>query len=405
MNIMCDKPNKKIPLKLRTQPKEETVCNQHLKSTTDQIQQPKEDILCNQQLSSITDRIRQLEEEVIKLKAENGVLKTQTHIVNNNTQNINTQNINIVVPPSFGKNEDCLHYLRRFPKLLKTALDKHPGNCILYLIQNTTCNPNTPIYNRLHLTNPKAEFIKVSSGDKYVIKNTKHMISELIDNKRGIIEDYIDEHSDQCSSKILTKYEQYIQNLDKDKDVRRQLEKNIICDLVNIKDIIGSDDWTKKLLSDLSHIKESDTFLRNIASRIEEIVTTINVDTIKNIVSTFKNREPISQYIDQINTNISKFSENVSDIKQNIDEVKNSDDIVVDYIIDIGNMIASINQVNDDIYDNIVSIKDSFDEISNVDLTFDCTVLDNIEAYINEIGDKMTEIEKIIIEATSSKYA
>lgn len=61
----------------------------------------------------------------------------------------------------------------------------------------------------------------------------------------------MDENGDKYGEKILRKYQNYSDFLDDDKEAQKDLEVDIICMLLNVSDLIGSDDWSRKLLEDL----------------------------------------------------------------------------------------------------------------------------------------------------------
>lgn len=179
---------------------------------------------------------------------ENSELKVEVRILKENPKTVN--NI-ICVPPAFLTVDTYQHMMSYLPKLLENAITDHTVRCVPYLIQQTTCNPELPIYNSIKLTNKKDRFIQVSDGKKFIAKSKKEIITELIENKRSILQQYFDEHRDSYGKKILEKYERYMDNLDDDEDLQKELETDVICMLSNISDVIGSDEWTQKLIRDL----------------------------------------------------------------------------------------------------------------------------------------------------------
>ena len=70
--------------------------------------------------------------------------------------------------------------------------------------------------------------------------------------KDDILQEYVDNTGNKYGEKILRRYQTYVDLLDdEDKDTQKELELDIICMLLNVSDLIGSDDWSKKLLNDL----------------------------------------------------------------------------------------------------------------------------------------------------------
>jgi hypothetical protein len=137
------------------------------------------------------------------------------------------------------------------PKLLHTALSKHPANFISYMIRETTCNPDFPIYNSVKITNKRDNYAQISNGTKYVYITKKKIIDQLIENKRSILQEYIDNNSDKYGERILKRYQDYVDALDDDKKLQKELENDIICMLLDVSELIGSEDWSKRLLNDL----------------------------------------------------------------------------------------------------------------------------------------------------------
>ena len=64
----------------------------------------------------------------------------------------------------------------------------------------------------------------------------------------------MDDNGDKYGEKILNRYQNYVDFLDDDKESLKELEVDIICMLLNVSDVIGSDEWSKKLLDDLNHL-------------------------------------------------------------------------------------------------------------------------------------------------------
>jgi len=193
----------------------------------------------------IQEQLNELYIENLRLKGEIKFLTEHPQTVNNSHQ------INIIVPPAFLEIEKYEIFAKKFPKLLHEALEKHPANFISYLTKETTCNPSRPLYNSVKLTNNKDPLLKISDGNRFVRASKKETIRKLIENKKDILADYVDQNGDQYGKKTLKKYEDYITALEEDDDVMNILEKDIICQLLNMSGTIGSDEWSQKLLEDL----------------------------------------------------------------------------------------------------------------------------------------------------------
>jgi hypothetical protein len=87
----------------------------------------------------------------------------------------------------------------------------------------------------------------------------KKIIEELIENKRSLLQQYVDDNGDKYGEKILRRYQNYVDALDDEHDTeeKKDLEIEIICMLLNVSEVVGSDDWSKKLLEDLKHVDDT----------------------------------------------------------------------------------------------------------------------------------------------------
>lgn len=196
----------------------------------------------------------ELLQKVSQLEGKLATLSENPQTINNNQisqiSQINNQ-INIIVPPAFLTLDNGQTLMKHMPNLLHNALSKHPSNFISYLIKETNCNPNLPLYNSIKITNKREPYAQISDGEKYIYASKKSIITQLIENKRHILQEYVDNHGDKYGEKILKRYQNYVDFLDDEKEALKELEVDIICMLLNVSDLIGSEDWSKKLLEDL----------------------------------------------------------------------------------------------------------------------------------------------------------
>jgi len=180
---------------------------------------------------------QELVNEINRLKGENKALIE-------NPQTINNNHINIVVPPAFLTMDNYPLLVKQLPNLLHNALSKHPANFISYLIKETNCNPERPIFNSIKITNKKDQFAQISDGARFIYASKKKIITQLIENKRQILEEYVGNNGDKYGEKILKRYQNYTEFLDDDKEAQKELETDIICMLLNASELIGSDETT-----------------------------------------------------------------------------------------------------------------------------------------------------------------
>lgn len=203
---------------------------------------------------------QQLIAELQSKENEIGQLKTEVRVLKENPQTVNNNTININVPPAFLTPDNYEMLSKQLPKLLHNALSKHPNNFISYLIKETNCNPMLPLYNSVKLTNKKGPFIQVSDGKQFIYAPRKSTITQLIENKRDILQRYVNRNGDKYGEKILKKYHNYITYLDEGGDEgQKDLEVEISSMLLNVSDVIGSDDWSKRLLDGLKVWEQEDS--------------------------------------------------------------------------------------------------------------------------------------------------
>lgn len=97
---------------------------------------------------------QELLSEINQLKGENRALKENPKTINNQ--------INIMVPPAFLTIDNYQQITKQLPNILHNTLVKHPANFISYLIKETNCNPNLPMYNSIKIISIKTMVDNVS---------------------------------------------------------------------------------------------------------------------------------------------------------------------------------------------------------------------------------------------------
>ena len=193
---------------------------------------------------------KRLYEENLKLKGQLEALKETPHNINNiDKQQIN--NIYLEVPPAFLTLDTFPILMKMLPDLLPTALSKHPTEFVSYLIKETNCNPKRPLFNSAQITNKKDPYAQISDGIKFIYASKKQVISGLIENKKSLLQEYVDQNGDKYGQRILKRYQDYLDRLDEDIGTIKDLEIEISCMLLNMSGVIGSEDWSKELLDNL----------------------------------------------------------------------------------------------------------------------------------------------------------
>lgn len=185
--------------------------------------------------------VAELEEEIAQLKGENKALKENPQTVNNNN------NI-IVFPKEFGK-EDMQHVKEILGDVLKPLLMKCPARSIPFLFDTIHKNDKLPEYHNVYIANERSRYAMVSDGKKFEYKSKKEIIEQIIEDKRSILNQYVNDYGERLGEKVLEKYARYCDNLDGDPEIREDLEVEISAMLLNMKSVIANDEKTRKLLS------------------------------------------------------------------------------------------------------------------------------------------------------------
>ncbi len=183
--------------------------------------------------------------------AEMENLKTQQ--LNSTNINIDKQVVNVQinymprVPPAFLSMDTYETTMKRCPTALDQAVFKRPTDCIMDLIKSTNCNPDHPEFNSIMITNKREGSAKISDGNKFILVPRQKVITQLIDNKRELIQKHINKHPEKYDSKTAKKMENYMDILEDDEQYAA-LENEIVYLLIGMKDVINTDKWTSELL-------------------------------------------------------------------------------------------------------------------------------------------------------------
>ncbi len=191
-------------------------------------------------------------EERLKFKTQ---LIQQTQIIQPTQININIDKLQyntINVPPAFLSMDTYENIMKRCPNALDQAVFKTPTDCIVNLTKLTNCNPDHPEFNSIMITNKKDGSAKISDGKRFISVPRETAITQLIDNKRGLIRTHIDNYPEKYA-KIAKKLENYLDVIE-DEEQYKALETLIMYLLMDMKNIINTDKWK----SDLSAHLEGD---------------------------------------------------------------------------------------------------------------------------------------------------
>ena len=131
---------------------------------------------------------------------------------------------------SYGK-EDLSHITSGF----KDHLLKIPFVSISKMIEEVHFSDKKPENNNIMLPNKKEKYIKVYENDKWVFKDKKSTITNLVDNKYNIIDDHYEENVNNDDKQMPLHVEKQYENFrdlynDGDKDLHTELR--VDCELV-----------------------------------------------------------------------------------------------------------------------------------------------------------------------------
>jgi hypothetical protein len=131
---------------------------------------------------------------------------------------------------SYGK-EDLSHITSGF----KDHLLKVPFVAIPKMIQEVHFSNKNPENKNIMLPNKKDKFVKVYEDDKWIFKDKKSTITNLVDNKYNIIDDHYEENVNKDENLIAPHVEKQYENFrdlynDGDKDLHSELR--VDCELV-----------------------------------------------------------------------------------------------------------------------------------------------------------------------------
>ena len=188
----------------------------------------------------LIDQLEQTHDELIQIKGKYESLKE-------NPQNINNNNNIIVFPSTFGK-EDMDHIREKLGDILGPTIKNHPRQSIPILFNKIHNNDQLPEYHNVYISSERSNYAMVSDGKSFKYKPKKTIIDQIIEDKRSLLNRYIDDNGDQLGEKVLSKYDKYQDEIDDNSTFRKELEVEIGGLLLDMKSVIANDEKTRKLL-------------------------------------------------------------------------------------------------------------------------------------------------------------
>jgi hypothetical protein len=184
------------------------------------------------------------EELILKLANIEGKYES----LQENPQNIQNNINNVVVfPAAYGK-EDIDYICQKLGDILGPLVVHQTFQSIPYLFEKIHKNKQLPQYHNVYTTSEKSSYALVSDGENFNNRPKKTVIDQIIEDKRSILNSYVDSNEKQLGKQVLDKYEKYQNKLDSDSSFRRNLELEIGGLLLDMKSIIADDEKTRHLL-------------------------------------------------------------------------------------------------------------------------------------------------------------
>lgn len=162
-------------------------------------------------------------------------------------ENPTTNNNMIIFPTAFGT-ENINMISQKLGDILGPLLKGQTFTCIPKLFAQIHNNQQLPEYHNVYSISERSSYAMVSDGKSFKYRPKKTIIDQIIEDKRSLLNNYIDANGGQLGERVLKKYENYQDQIDSDSEFRKSLELEIGGMLLDMKSVIANDDKTRKLL-------------------------------------------------------------------------------------------------------------------------------------------------------------
>lgn len=199
--------------------------------------------------SSTSDMLENLtKDELINYyKDKTNYYKDKYESLSAHPQTVNNNNV-MVFPKEFGK-EDLKYIQEKFGDVLSPLIKSHTFHSIPCLFNEMHNNPQMPEYHNVYASSERSSYVMVSDGKTFKHQPKKTIIDQIIEDKRSILNEYVDTNGDQLGEKVLQKYERYQDQIDSDSDFRKNLELEIGGMLLDMRAVIANDEKPRLLLA------------------------------------------------------------------------------------------------------------------------------------------------------------
>lgn len=162
-------------------------------------------------------------------------------------ENPQTVNNVVIFPTAFGR-EDMDYVKTKLGDFMRPLIVSHPRKSIPCLFNQIHNNKQLPEYHNIYTTSERSNYALVSDGESFKYTPKKTVIDQIIEDKRSLLNQYVDDNGDQLGERVLQKYERYQDDIDTDSEFKKQLEIEIGGLLLNMKSVIANDEKTRRLL-------------------------------------------------------------------------------------------------------------------------------------------------------------
>ena len=239
---------------------EHNVCSNHQSISSDHpssSDQPKIHLKLKERAKYANFSADQLLDELMVMKTRYETLEEHPQTTINNNQ------VN-VFPTAYGT-EDVTKIRQILGDICGSLIKHHTFESIPTLFDKIHNNQQLPEYHNVYSANERSQFAMVSDGTSFKFKPKKTVIDQIIEDKRSILNHYVDENGDQLGEKVLKKYENYQNLIDDDSEFRKNLELEIAGMLLDMKSVIADDEKTRLLLD---RVDEGDFDLLPVESTV-----------------------------------------------------------------------------------------------------------------------------------------
>jgi hypothetical protein len=220
------------------------VCTDTCVTGEEPVHRPKITLRRDNKDMSKEELLKKLEQTESRLKNFEGKYEA---LKETPTIQINNNNVFVNFPLPFGR-EKMGHINDKLGDIIGPLIKNHPHNSIPALFQKIHNNDKLPEYHNVYSSSERSTMALVSDGKQFVYRPKKTIIDEIIDEKRSLINSYIDDNGDKLGQAVLDKYDRYQDRLDESDDFHKELEVEISAMLLNMKSVIANDEKTRRLL-------------------------------------------------------------------------------------------------------------------------------------------------------------